>query len=389
MRQQHIKYQSVAMSTPPIAIAGAGLAGLTLGQCLRQKGIPSLLLERVSSTPRYNYSITLHPWAYQPLANALQIDESALRAKLSIDASRGGIDSISGRTLSSEMDTAASTFRCHRGKLEQMLREGLDIRWEYTIKDVETSSQKVTIQVHNERPVESHVLIGSDGVHSQVRKSLVPNIQLKVLPYVVFNGKRRMALKDYQKALAPQMQGYNITESRQDDIVLQIAINQYTTTTVDVSYTYSRPAHQTDPLHKPDRAVPGATDIPEEFYIELEELKELGPAFAEIFNPAKVRQDRVLHWLMRSTLGTEQDIQNLADRGVLLIGDAVHAMPILGGEGGNTAMKDGVDLAEHIAAHGPQGIKSFSSARYEDWKKKVEDSEQRLSEMHSPATASL
>ena len=56
---------------------------------------------------------------------------------------------------------------------------------------------------------------------------------------------------------------------------------------------------------------------------------------------------------MRSTLGTEQEILDLAARNILLVGDAIHAMPILGEEGTNYAIKDGVDLAEHLATHGP------------------------------------
>ena len=374
------------MSMPPITIAGAGLAGLTLGRCLTQKGIPSIVLERASSSPRYNYGITLHPWAYQPLLNMLQMDESSFRERLSVDAARGGVGSISGDALVTSVDTTPGTFRCHRGRLEQFLREHQDIRWEHTVKDVETTPQKVIVRIQNEQAIESHVLIGTDGVHSQVRKSLASDIQLKVLPFVVFNGKRRMSIDSFQKIIAPQMQGFSIIQCRQEDVVFQIAVNRYSATYVDVDYTYSRPARQNDPLHKPGRSISGATFIPEEFYAELQQLKDLGMAYKEMFDVTKVRQDRVLHWLMRSTLGTEQEFKDLTNRGVLLVGDAIHAMPLLGGEGGNNAMKDGVDLAEHIATHGPQGIKTFSSTRYDRWRKGVEESEQRLVEMHPPAT---
>lgn len=377
-----------AMSMPPITIAGAGLTGLTLGRCLTQKGIPSILLERVSSSPRYNYGITLHPWAYQPLLNILQMDESSFRERLSIDATRGGMGSILGDALVTGVDTTPGTFRCHRGRLEQLLREHQDIKWEHNIKGIETTPQKVIVRIQDEQSIESDVLIGTDGAHSQVRKSLAPGIQLKVLPFVVFNGKRTMSLDSFQNIIAPQMQGLSIIQCRQEDVVFQIAVNQYAETHVDVEYTYSRPARQNDPLHKPDRPIPGATDIPEEFYAELQQLRNLGQAYKEMFNVTKVKQDRVLHWLMRSTLGTEQEIKDLTDRGILLMGDAVHAMPILGGEGGNNAMKDGIELAEHLATYGPQGIKTFSSARYGRWMKGVEESEQRLAEMHSPAKAS-
>ena len=380
------------MSMPSITIAGAGIAGLTLGRCLAQKGIPSILLERLSSPPPHNYGITLYSWAYRPLLNVLQIDELSFRERVSIDASRGGTGSVSGDVLVLETgeDTASGTFRCHRGRLEQLLRQGLDIRWNHTIKDVETTRQKIIVRiVQNDQAIKSDVLVGADGVHSQVRRLLAPDMQLKVLPYVVFNGKRRMSLDRFQTIIAPHMQGLSIIRCRLEDAVLQIAVNEYAATYVDVGYTYSRPARQNDPLHKPDRPNSGATDIPLEFYSEVQEMKGLEQAYREIFDVSKVKQDRVLRWLMRSTLGTEKKIDDLTDRGVLLVGDAVHAMPILGGEGGNNAMKDGVELAEHIAVHGPQSIKTFSAAMYDGWKKGVEDSERRLAEMHAPAKSSL
>ena len=90
------------------------------------------------------------------------------------------------------------------------------------------------------------------------------------------------------------------------------------------------------------------TFLKSSFYTELQELKDLGQAYKEIFDVTKVRHDGLLHWLMRSTSGTEQELKDLTDRGVLLVCDAVHAMPILGEEGGITAMKDGVELAEYI-----------------------------------------
>ena len=377
------------MSIPPLTIAGAGLAGLTVARCLAQKGIPSILLEKASSPPQHNYGITLHSWAYRPLLRTLQLDESSFRERCSIDAPERSVDGVSGKELARGMECTWGAFRCHRGRLEEFLREGQDIRWEHKITGIETTSQKVILRIQDEQDIESPILIGADGVHSQVRKSLASEIQPKVLPFVVFNGTRRISPHSFHSTIAPQMHGATTIQCRREDVVLQIAISQYTATHVDLSYTYSRPARPYDPLHRPNRPITSATDIPEEFYTELQELQALEPAFTELFDAGNVRNDRVLHWLMRSTLGTESTIKELADRGVLLLGDAVHAMPILGGEGGNHAMKDGVDLAEWIAAYGGHGIRGFSGVRYGDWERAVGESERRLAEMHSPAKVSL
>lgn len=73
-----------------------------------------------------------------------------------------------------------------------------------------------------------------------------------------------MAIDKYQETIAEYMQGCTVIESRQDDVSLAISINEHTTTLVDVSYTCSRPGPpKRDPLHKPDRAISRATDIPE------------------------------------------------------------------------------------------------------------------------------
>lgn len=388
------------MASRPITIVGAGLAGLTLGRCLRQHGIAAVVLERVSSSPRYNYGITLHPWAFQPLLHVLQMDESTFKEKLAIDrqsiSDGSGMGEVTGNSMAPGIDTTPGTFRCHRGRLEMLLQEGQDIRWEHTVQDVKASSdggkgegESIVVQLKEEQPVEAEVLIGTDGVHSQIRKSLAPGIDLKVLPFVVFNGKRRISADDFQESFAPVMQNRTIIHSRHDDIVLEIAINDFTPKQVDISYTYSRPARKDDSLHKPDRPIPGATDIPEELYTELHALKQLAQPFDRIFDPVKVRRDRVLHWLMRTTLGSPAEVKSLADKGVLLMGDAVHAMPILGGEGANVAMKDGVDLAQHILHHGARSLQTFANARYEAWKAGVEESEKRIAEMHGHAKPSL
>ncbi|KAL8835933.1 MAG: hypothetical protein Q9176_006617 [Flavoplaca citrina] len=317
------------------------------------------------------------------------MDEVLFREKLAIDSMRQGKGEVSEDALAPALNTDLGTFRCHRGRLEKLLQEGQDIRWEHTVQNVTSSSQGIVVQLKDEKALDADILIGTDGVHSQIRKSLAPEIELKVLPFVVFNGKRQFTRSEYQEMFESKLGARTVVHERHGDIVLEISINEYTSKHVDVSYTYSRPARDDDPLHRPDRAIPGPTDIPEEFYSELEDLKDLQRPFNTIFEATKVRKDRVLHWLMRSTLGGPAEVDHLAKQGVLLVGDAVHAMPILGGEGANNAMKDGVDLARHIVENGIGSLQNFADSRYQSWKSGVKESEQRLAEMHGQAKASL
>ena len=209
-------------------------------------------------------------------------------------------------------------------------------------------------------------------------------MKLQVLPYVVFNGKRLISTTEYMETMHDYMQNSILTQVHIGDILLEISVNDISESHVDLGYTYSRLAKENnDPLHKPDRLILHAIDIPEEFYEELGALQDLEPPFKAIFDAEKVRGDRVLHWLMRTLMPDAGEAQRLAKHDVILIGDAVHATPILGGEGANMAIRDGIDLAHHIAMHGVDALEAFSNSRFEVWKKSVDNSKRMIENMHT------
>lgn len=160
--------------------------------------------------------------------------------------------------------TTTTALRCHRGKLESILREGLDIRWEQCVKSVDMTSQGISLHIENGPMIESDTLIGADGVHSLLRKSFIPNSHLTVLPYVVFNGRHSITLKDYQHGLQPHMAGQTIIEALHGNVLFRVCVNEYNQKDVHLGYTYSRPAGANDPLSKPDRPTNGAENIPED-----------------------------------------------------------------------------------------------------------------------------
>lgn len=370
------------MSTPGITIIGAGLAGLTLGRCLRARGIAPCILERFSSKPRFNYGITLYPWAYKPLLKLLQMDEAKFVQEVSIDAFGDIIGSAHEEDASSSNPDAV---RCHRGSLELLLREGLNIKWNHAVTNIKGSQPDILIQTKKNGSLQSTMLIACDGVHSQIHELLPRSNELKVLPYAVFNGRRTLPIEEYERLFKPYMDRLGSMAIRVGTVRLRITLNAYNISSVDLGYEYSRPAHENDPISNLDRPISGASQIPAEFYSELEQLKDLEPPFTGIFDSEEVRKDKIVHWLMRSRVVPLELCHNLASRGILLIGDTAHTMPILGGEGANLAIQDAFDLAECIAQD-PQDLRGFyEETRYSDWTHTVAESERRLNDMHSGA----
>ncbi|KAI9661723.1 MAG: hypothetical protein M1821_008961 [Bathelium mastoideum] len=291
----------------------------------------------------------------------------------------------------------ADTFRCHRGRLEALLRARLFIKWGKRLKTIqfEEQAREITASFDDERSLKTKCLVGCDGSHSMIRQGLCMATKLRVLPYVVFNGIRRISKFEYINNIRKYIQDNVLIETRRGNVRLEISVSDFADSHVDLSYIYSRPARQSgpssegDPLHAPDRSNAGATNIPEEFFEELAVLRDLEPPFNMIFDPHNVRKDRLLHWLMRSVRPDLNELEQLANRGVLLVGDAVHATPILGGEGANMAIKDGIELAEYMAAKGVDNLAGFAESRYESWTEAVKESERKLEEMHVPKVSHL
>lgn len=150
---------------------------------------------------------------------------------------------------------------------------------------------------------------------------------------------------------------------------------------MDVSHIYSRPAHPKghDPLVKPSRAPNEAKDISEEFYTEISKQNKLDSPFKAVFDVKKRKGDRILNWLKRSSLVLLEDLVKMGERDLMMLGDAVHAMPILGGNGANVAILDA--LAEWMA-DGRENVREFYEERYRGLEEAVREAEENLHGMH-------
>jgi 2-polyprenyl-6-methoxyphenol hydroxylase-like FAD-dependent oxidoreductase len=395
----HMSTESPRMSKQTISIVGAGLSGLTLGRCLKQRGISSVLYQRGSSPAPLSYGITLYSATYTPLLKALDVDEQAFKSRVAVDADIGGLGKISNAALgtaSESVKTGGNCFRANRGKLEEWLREGLDVRWEHVLQNVELSSSKApTLCFANGEKVQSDVVVGADGPHSGLRNSLLPESQPTILPYVVFNGKRRIDRAKFEEKVSRYMKESAVINLERADVRLNVSISEYTTERVSISWTYSRQSRGgSDALHSPHRELSMATVIPEQLFEELENLSKSGlpQPFAEILEPSILRKDRILHWLMRTTLVAKDDLQNWAQNGVVLIGDAAHALPIVGGNGANVAIQDAASLAAQISKDqetNERTLNNWIDHIHPTWSQSVQYATENIHTLHSNALEKL
>jgi FAD binding domain len=272
----------------------------------------------------------------------------------------------------SNVDTTQDTsFRASRNKLESILNEGQVINLHHSLSSAKLlqDQSKVELLFHNDLKLTPTVVVDMMGVHSQLRKSLLPNATLRVLPYVVFSGKRHLTSALFQSTYASASKEGNCITLKCEgpyDPHLEIAINDYLPNgNVSISYTYSRAATSDfgqDRLHNPDRPITGATDVAKEFYEELEA------------------------WIEEHTPGPEDELIRLLMYGVIMIGDSVHATPILSGSGANFAISDAMELAGVIeeSRADQDAMQRFYRERWPRWSSEVEHSEKRIAEIHLP-----
>lgn len=370
------------MASSPIRIIGAGLSGLTLGQCLRRNNISAVIYERVKANPtRNNYGITLYKSTYKPLLDTLNITEDDFRRQVGVQ------HPDSGAVISDKQ-----RLRVNRAALTSLLESNLDIRYEHKLDNITSNdtSRSITLQTGSQHRTTSdfNILIGADGVHSAVRSQLdLPNksaFDLEVLPYVVFNGKRRMAYSSLPAGLLECFKSPDGIRHSQDGVVLSIKADFWNPDKqiVAVSYTLSRAATKTDqPLL--NRNISDAETLAKQFVDEVASLGQLPAPFDGVFNPETMSEDRLLHWLMRSSLANDKAIKDTAlDKGIVLLGDATHAQPVPG-NGANLAIDDALELAKHIDSAGGVDISAFLKARSEVWANGKREQEQLLRDSHS------
>lgn len=167
-----------------ILIAGGGIAGLVMGLTLHQLGLPFRVFERVAEPRPLGVGINLQPNSVRELF-ALGLE--AELDKIGVRTRQYGFYSKSGREIWVEPRGLHAGYHwpqysIHRGKFQMMLLETLRARagaeavvTGAAVTGFETSDSGATLILSDGQRFSGNVAIAADGIHSAIRRQMVPN----------------------------------------------------------------------------------------------------------------------------------------------------------------------------------------------------------------------
>ena len=167
-----------------VVIIGGGIGGLTLALALQKKGIAVAVHEKHDRFQQHRTGFLI--WSY-----AIQ---SLLEIKVPVEKAGAPLEvfEIHGRTgqLVSEMPIGeisrmhgADSYEMNRGRLIEMMSEmvGDDLRNGHECVGVETKGNTAVATFSDGTIDEGDIIIGCDGAHSAVRKTIHRDVELNML----------------------------------------------------------------------------------------------------------------------------------------------------------------------------------------------------------------
>jgi 2-polyprenyl-6-methoxyphenol hydroxylase-like FAD-dependent oxidoreductase len=168
----------------PVLIAGGGIGGLAAAMGLAQKGIASIVLEKAASLGEIGAGIQLGPNAFHAF-DYLGVGAAARSMAVYIDQLRL-MDALSAEEITHVDlgDAFRARFRnpyavVHRGDLHGVFLKAcqasplVDLRVKSEVKSYDQDTSSVTVRLASGERVTGSMLIGADGLWSNIRAQVV------------------------------------------------------------------------------------------------------------------------------------------------------------------------------------------------------------------------
>lgn len=346
-----------------VIVSGAGIGGLTVALTCHQLGIPVKIFEAVKEITPLGVGINLQPHAVRELYElglADALDAIGVRTREVAYFSKKGLP-IWSEQRGKWAGYRWPQYSVHRGALQMMLfdavvaRLGPDcIETGCTVLGFESGENDVTISIAQGggvRRVQGDVLIGADGIHSNIRASFYPEEGPPVWAgAILWRGTTNA--KTFLSGATMGMAGhqdqkfvvYPIGEPAADGKSL---INWIAELKFDPNAQWKR-----------------------EDYNRKGNLNDFLPQFADwkfdwLDIPALIRDANVI---LEFPMIDRNPLDRWSFDKVTLLGDAAHAMYPIGSNGATQAIIDARVLGKYFAALGPN---EFSLKAYDDERRPI------------------
>ncbi|KAL8375183.1 hypothetical protein RB599_001767 [Gaeumannomyces hyphopodioides] len=344
---------------PHVLIAGAGIGGLALAQMLRRRGIPFSIFERGEDGHTQGWAIALHgilpdlvaslPGDLPPLAESV----SHLRALGNVPAEfvlYPGGDSAAGRKFGDD-GSGTRVVRANRALLRKYLSTNIEIQYGKKAVAAAQEEDRVTVTFEDGTSAEGDILVGADGVHSAIRRSLLPGPdRLETLPFASVVGEVSLSGEAMRRQMALGRSAYMLRPPRpgsKNQFFVGTNIVHDGGDSADFYWMMLFPheggaaaAADLEDLTKHWHATSSRTDLLDR---AVAESRLMDPALSEVvrLTPADgiVKPPLILRALHLPSLPVGR---------MTLLGDAAHTMPPFRGEGGVNALIDALRLGEAI-----------------------------------------
>jgi salicylate hydroxylase len=335
----------------PVLIAGGGIGGVAVALGLAQKGISSIVLEKASSLGEIGAGIQLGPNAFHAF-DYLGVGEAARNMAVYVDHLRM-MDAMTAKEIC-HVDLGEA-FRTrfgnpyavvHRGDLHGVFLKAcrdsdlIDLRVSSEVVGYDQDGSSVTAKLASGDRIPGSLLIGADGLWSNIRKQ------------VVGDGKPRVSGHTTYRSVIP-------TEQMPEDLRWNAAT------------LWAGPKCHL--VHYPlsgwkvfNLAITCHNDAPEPVAGKPVSEEEVMKGFAHIHERALEIIRHGINWKLW-VLCDRDPTERWVDGRVVLLGDAAHPMLQYFAQGACQAMEDAVCLSHMLGNHPgdyDRGLQQYREQRF-------------------------